>query len=442
MLKKFVIFTLFALIAFAIPIEHKYDKLFRFFSLTLIPQGLEISPHYDPKLYFYLSDIAALFILIFSMKNKNFFKNPLWLLFFCAIISIALSPFKAYPICYTRLLQLISPIILYSFLANGLSADDRSKLTKIIFTSIIVASFFQAAVAFLQFYYQSPLGLRIFGETTNPNYFSITKDGKTLNIMRSCGTFTHPNTFGGFMALSIFASSALFFLQKNGKWIFIATIPIQILAMCLSFSRSALFGWAIGTAIWVLFLLYSQKNNPIIRKFILVTSVSFGLIFLSLFNLYSQRGGVVNYTETTKMSDSVRLKHQKASFKIIKDHPLFGVGFSQFTERSQKYLVNEKDPEVFLTAPHNIFLFLASETGLVSLFIFAFWILSLLYKTIKSQITIEQIASLSIFATFLFIGLCDFYLILFQEGRLMFFIVAGLLASQLSPTFKHKEEFA
>src|SRR3990167_2983373 len=125
MSKKYVVTAfLLALLAFLIPIEHKYDKLFRFFSLTLVPPGLEISKQYDQKIYFYLSDIIVLLLtgiglFWFRIPLQKWFGNFLWVVWLCALISILVSPFASYPIPYFRLLQLFTPIALFSFLANS-----------------------------------------------------------------------------------------------------------------------------------------------------------------------------------------------------------------------------------------------------------------------------------------------------------------------------------
>ena len=120
-MKKTILATaLLMLLAFLIPIEHKYDKLFRYFSLTLIPKGLEISKGFDKKIYFYVSDflsMSLLFIGIFWFKIplRRFFAHPLWIVFVCALASIIVSPFIHYPLAYIRLLQLMTPLLLFSF---------------------------------------------------------------------------------------------------------------------------------------------------------------------------------------------------------------------------------------------------------------------------------------------------------------------------------------
>src|SRR3990167_7747513 len=116
------------LLVFLIPFEHKYDKLFRFVSLTLIPEGLELSKSFDKKIYFYLSDLIVLTISCLALFKKEislkpFFFHPLWIVFLAAIVSILASPFFNYPLPYIRLLQLFTPFALYSYLKC--KGDDK-----------------------------------------------------------------------------------------------------------------------------------------------------------------------------------------------------------------------------------------------------------------------------------------------------------------------------
>ena len=121
MSRKFLVAVgILVLFAFLIPIEHKYDKWFRFFSIKLIPEGLSVTGQYEKKIYFYLSDFLALALtwiglVSFRIPLKKWFASPLWIVWICAFLSILVSPFSHYPIPYFRLLQLFTPIALFSF---------------------------------------------------------------------------------------------------------------------------------------------------------------------------------------------------------------------------------------------------------------------------------------------------------------------------------------
>jgi len=448
MTKKFLIAAaLLALLAFAFPIEHKYDKLFRFFSLTLIPDGLSITQGYEKKIYFYISDLVALillFLALFSFRTplKRFFGNPIWIVFLCAIVSIIASPFAHYPVAYIRLFQLLTPLILFSFLSTSLNDTERTKITRYLLIAIVAAGLCQTTIAITQYFHQAPLGLRLIGETNQLGTFPIQDGSRWLfdkltygkrlptEIMRASGTFPHANVFGGFMVVSMLATYALIMQAKKYKWILALTLPFQLFALSVSFSRAALFAWAISTFIWFSLILYQRGlKDRTLRTLAIVMVLAFTFTGTALFNQYAHRGGVVNYNAVAKGSDAIRRVHQRLALKILQDRPLTGLGFSQFSERSAPYFSSEANSYTRSTAPHNIFLFLACETGLISLAAFLSMIALLLWSAFKAPKTIETATFTALLIGFIFIGCCDFYPILFQQGKLMFFLIAGLLAA-------------
>ncbi len=426
---------LIVLLAFLIPIEHKYDKLFRFYSLTLIPNGLEISSTYDPKLYFYISDLIGLILLAIALSSiplKRFFFNPLWIVWISALLSITFSPFACYPVAYTRLLQLLTPIVLFSFISHGFSEEERPKLTQAVLMAVVIASLFQTAVAVAQYFHQAPLGLRLLGETNEKTIFTIQDGSRWLIdqflqrkagpvVMRAAGTFTHANVFGGFMFFSIIATYALSI--RFPKIAFV--LPFQIFALAISYSRAALFAWALATLCW-----FVQMRFP--KQLFSIIAFSFLLSASLLGNQYFHRGGIVNSTSLSKDSNEIRIFHQKTALSIIKEVPFFGLGFSQFSERAQKFFPEDARAYVKSTAPHNIFLFLACETGLISLFAFLAFLFLLFWNLFQNSISVESATFSSLLIGFLFIGFCDFYPILFQQGKLMFFLSAALLPQKFA----------
>lgn len=432
-------------LAFAIPIEHKYDKLFRFYSLSLIPEGLKISQSYEKKIYFYISDLIAITLFLmgifwFRIPFKRLFGNPLWIVFLCAIISIIASPFFNYPIPYIRLLQLFTPIALFSFISTAFSDEERIKVVRYIGIAIVAAGLFQSAIAITQYFHQAPLGLRILGETTQIGTFVIESGSRWLlddllnykgepTIMRAAGTLPHTNVFGGFMVLSLLTTYAFLIQTEKRRWLLSLLLFLQFFAMSLSYSRASLFAWAISTFIWFGLMVYHYGfKNKRLQHIALVIAVSLGLTATLLHKQYFYRGGVINYNSLARDSDNIRKFHQRRAIYILKDHPLFGLGFSQFSEGASPYFPKATDAYTRATAPHNIFLFLACETGLISLIAFLFFIATLFNSFLRSFMTLETITFTSLLIGFIFIGCCDFYPILFQQGKLMFFLTAALIA--------------
>ena len=437
-------------VAFAIPIEHKYDKLFRFFSLKLIPPNVVLPSFFEKKIYFYPSDIFALGLLciaVFALRIsvRRFFVSRgaifLWIVFLLSLISIVLSPLAQYPIPYIRLLQLATPFLLFCFLSNACTDEEKSKLSSLVIGCVALAALAQSGIAIAQYAMQGPLGLRLLGELNGFSFFHVASGRKWLfdfaniyaspSIIRASGTFPHANVLGGFLSISMLALYS-FFSMPRWRLLSALLIPIQFFAMSLTFSRSALFSWMLGTLIW--FGLQMKKNgfkttvrDSSIRLLFSSICVAFIFSFAVLYEQISQRGGIVNYNLTAQGSDAQRIQFQNVALEIIKDHPLHGTGFQQLSVRTIDYVRN--DPNYFQAgATHNIYLYLAAETGLFSLAAFLFFIFSLLWAALKSPCTPLLSSLTAIFIAFLFIGGCDFYPLLFQQGKIPFFLAAGLLA--------------
>lgn len=441
-----------ALLVFGLPIEHKYDKLFRHSNLSLIPEGLSLPPGFDQKIYFYISDIVSIILFtcvlfafkipmrrIFLEKGASF----LWVIFFCAAISITLSPLSHYPVVYTRLLQILTPILLFTFFTQ---THLTEKNLKILFSLFVFAGLIQCSFAIMQYFSQEPLGLRILSESRDaPATFDIASGKRWLfdspssmiTIKRAIGTLPHCNILGGFLALSIIISYSLIALAKKTwkKYAIGLTLIIQFFALSISYSRSAIYGVVLGTIVW--FAWAAKRGNIRSYRFLsAMIAISITISAALLSEQYLHRGGIINYNTLVQNSDQVRIKAQTTAIKMILDHPFFGIGYQQFSGGSAAYVAEGSDTP----GTHNIYLFLAAETGIFALLAFLGFIASVLFKALKAPFSPQLASLLSIFVMFLFIGGCDFYPILSQQGKLMFFLTASLLVAEAQRVTQSQEK--
>lgn len=450
--------VLFLLLAFAIPIEHKYDKLFRFFSLTLIPDGFQVHEGYDKKIYFYASDLISIFLALFWMQRplRSYFTGKgavyLWVIFFLALNSILHSSFASYPIPYCRLLQLLSPILLFTFLAQSFTSEESRKRIALGFLfAIAAAGLIQSGIAIAQYFHQGSLGLRLFGEhrfsqEIGGPAFGIYDGSRWIfdrifhrespyhHIVRAFGTLPHPNVLGGFLAISLLCCYGLIAQFSRWRLWIAATLPFQFFALCTSYSRSALFGWALGTAAWFGWTYWKKREFSRFLPLAVLLSASISAALLS--DQFNHRGGIINYNSVAQNSDQIRHVYQNVAFEMLKKNPITGVGYSQFSAQAAPYFPKDMPPNMELTGAHNIYLFLAGETGLLSLAALLLFFGTILFNAARLPHSPALASLLSIFLTLLFIGGCDFYPLLFQQGKLLLFSTAGLLAAH----FIRKEE--
>ncbi len=433
---------LLCLLVFAIPLEHIYNKFFRFYSLTLIPEGLSIPEHFYKKIYFYPSDwivltLIALALFCFRIPWRSlFFYNGafyLWVILFLSFLSLAVSPFAHYPVPYTHLWHFATPFFLFSFMANALASEDRRKIIVLVLGCFICTALIQSAFAIAQYMIQGPLGLRrLFGE---PSVFAlipipggrrwifdtVVSGVELKSIIRPSGTMGHANVLGRFLGAALIACYPFFENPKLKKPLSLC-FPFLFFAMTLTFSRSALFGWLFGTLFFFSTAVWrngwrATLVRPSIKSLGLLIAASITFSFAILHEQIFLRGGIVNYNGVSHGADLERLHWQAGALATIQKHPLLGCGFEQIP-----------------VPVHNIYLYLAAESGLCSLLAFFLFIGTVLKIALRSPPSPELGALSAMFVASLLIGLCEPSPPFSQESRLLFFLPACLIALQKEPS--------
>ncbi|MBI2742441.1 MAG: O-antigen ligase family protein [Chlamydiales bacterium] len=434
---------LFAILVFPFQKKHKI-----FSSLaSQITASFSFPEAFQQSIYFYLSDISLVVIgiLFFCMRGRLFSGSAKYLVYLILISSISLvfSNSGNCTLHYIRLLHFFMIALLFSALENRLFFSDIKGLFTKIASIILILSLFESAVGISQYIMQSEIGLKFLGEgKALPAFHApegklwifdqfFNRAGEARAMIRSMGTFVHPNIFGGFMMFAIPMSYYLFTQSENRKkrTLIAAAIFFQILTLLLTFSRSALFAWMIASSAWLFFSFRMKKSErpKLSRPLIGAVLVSLLLAVFIVFPALKERGGVINYNETAKKSDHGRIFFQDIAFKMIREHPLVGVGYNQYVVHMQEYTPEPLERHQFYPV-HNIYLLVASETGLFGALALLFFIGSIFFRALKSEMTPMLATLLSIFLGLLFIGCCDYYLLGSQPGRLLLFITAGLIA--------------
>lgn len=420
------------LIVFLIPLQKRFHKPFRDFANALYDPSWNLPALFEKNIGFFAVDIPLMLLFFFTLKRvpwRDLFfqgeKKFLTAFLLAAVVSIVLSVHPAYALYYFRWLHLLLPAGLFYFLSS--TPVERRTL----FFTILFASLLQSLIACAQYFLQDSIGLKLLGEAclhskhqTGASFFSANgslwlfgpeKEGRFL--IRAYGTLPHPNILGGFLTMGLIVTCSLF-QESRRKFFFAAALAIQVFALALTFSRAALF-FFVGAAFLLILLAYRRKEKVAALSWTLVASLAVSVALL--FSQIVHRGGVFNYNAAAQASDQGRIAYQKVAAAMIRDHPVFGVGFYNFF-----LFVGEYVKEGALSIVHNIYLLIAAETGLVGLALFAAFIGAVVWKGWQGRDDPKTAAMLCLCIAFAAIGFCDFYLIFHQQGRLMLFLAAGL----------------
>jgi len=463
--------TLLFLLFLLIPFQKRFHGYFDRLSRSLPLPDLPLPDFFSRKLHLFVSDfliVALALLILFSLKTslRAFFwegsSKYLTLLFFAFFVSTATSLTKTYPLQYCRLFE-FSLIFLFFNGIRCLSAKiDLPRFIYRLAWLIVYVSIAQCALGIYQYFTQEAIGLALFGEKSpktfvfhNPGNHTWILNGlfgikHDLNyLFRVSGTFLHPNILGGFLFFAILAAYYLYgtIFSKIKRIGLQLLILLQFFTLYLSFSRAAILALTISTLLWCVlqwnYLRRKRESNSasLKRLGILGGTVLCGVV-AGIVLLYPQikgRGGLINYNSVSKGADSERVIYMKVAVDMIKEHPLLGVGYNNFQLHS--HLVKSKFPDNHLFAKvHNIYLLIASESGLIGGGFFLLFLVSLLrtaWRGFRSADFFQEKAFLfSTFLGFLIIGCCDFYFLEGPQGALPFFGVAGLLYGISSYFFK------
>ena len=210
------------------------------------------------------------------------------------------------------------------------------------------------------------------------------------------------------------------------KWLKIPLILVFIALMFATGSRGPVL------SIVITFLVYFLLNfSKLFLRSILIVGLSFGLIFSFNINKeLSDLGNIdrifMNFSSqgVKKKSTSARVVFNQRSLELIKEYPL-GVGAGNWQK-----MINKQNPRHLIKHeyPHNIFLEIAAEYGLISVLLFILIIINTIYLGLKKIKITDSIFSLypMFFYLFLFYFINSMVSGMIIDARILF-IVSGLI---------------
>ncbi|MBI5153135.1 MAG: O-antigen ligase family protein [Parcubacteria group bacterium] len=402
--------------------------------LVFIPFGIKkveaifVYPWGSKPIFLYMIDIAILFLFLFWYLRKGwrdivFSSSTKALLLFSssAILSLVFAFHRGLG-AYT-LLHLLYGVFLFFYLSTHPFLKQE-----VAFRAILVGVALQTIVGLLQFQAQKSIGISYLGETffgahipgTATFYFGAEK------LVRVPGTFLHPNILGAFLLMGSLLT--LYFFLRGKKifsffgWSFLY-YSINLLLL-LTFSRSSITTVSLLTLIYCA-VSYRTYHAKILRVFL--------IWFFVLLTLWSMFGNVLKArfeNSFNELSYKHRVIYNEIGVRVIKEHPLFGVGIGNFTDyafREKLYQARQLSFSFLYQPIHNLYLLITAEIGVLGFLAF-FIFLILLFKTRMYEVFIdERVLVLScIMGGFLILGLADHYFWDLEQGIVMFWLIVGL----------------
>jgi O-antigen ligase len=311
--------------------------------------------------YQILFTLSVIYFTYMAFKDKNIQlpKSAYWLLAFTlvALLSLVINydlipkPSKNFGRLKYFIFGVGGIFVLRSWI-NTASEKTKKILLNTFFLSIVIAGF--AAL------------------------YSFTKSSRADGL-----TDTMRYGYGSAMML-LTLLSAILHKDKLGKWfnwkVAVPVFIIGFIGMYVSYTRGALLGFLCGLP----FVLYFFNKK---LGYVLGGLAVLGV--LALVGIYLFGSGESNsrfLVNKNNASDVIRRSQWKAAIIATQEKPLLGWGLSNFhsqlTRIKPDYDLDAKDYND--AHSHNLFLEIASGTGLVGLFLFLGWVLSWAWESFKA----------------------------------------------------------
>jgi len=192
-------------------------------------------------------------------------------------------------------------------------------------------------------------------------------------MMRIESTLENSNNLGAFLVLSIFSFLTLFLKEKEWKKkvLYGTGTFLVAISLLLTQSRNAWLAFAAGCLCYV--ILYNWKSI-----------IYFIIIFVGMLFIPQVRDRIAQFNDPSQNGSRIEL--WKTALKMIKAQPLLGVGNGNYATKYDQYYTGYKDISYKAHGqfhPHNIFLKIQSELGVMGTLAFIGFIGSMFFKLVK-----------------------------------------------------------
>jgi O-antigen ligase len=190
------------------------------------------------------------------------------------------------------------------------------------------------------------------------------------------GAMSHYMTYSGLLMLVICAAAARLLFGRRGRTWPALVMPALIVALALTLGRSAWIGASVAIA-----LLLALKD----LRLTILLPIFVAILFAIAPGMVTKR--VMSIFDVQEPTNQDRLAMIEIGARIVKDHPLTGVGPNMiprvYEQYRPDYAINKVNPHL-----HNVPLQIAAERGVPALAIWSWFVVSLfvaLFRLFRSH---------------------------------------------------------
>lgn len=289
-----------------------------------------------------------------------------------------------------------------------------------------------------------------------PNFNSSQKAHLYEQVQRNhhaVGLSNHYSQNGIYMAISVCASFALFFMESHkNKLLKTLLLSVVFIALVLTGKRGALIFSVFAILISYIICKKGAFSSKLIAVLFVLSSISLVIYAISFYiegiAASLERITAMFFTENTASDISNgRFKLYAIAWNFFKGSPLFGIGWREFS----KEVVNFYNQDSVLRDAHNVFLQLLCETGVTGFLIFISLFISAIAQTIQLMLKCtkdllylsdktKMVLTFSLCYQIFFLAYCITGNPLYDLETVYVYIISIGFSSGIY--FQHKEEIA
>lgn len=245
---------------------------------------------------------------------------------------------------------------------------------------------------------------------------SVVEHG-VYRVLRIYGGFSHPNIFGGWLALGVLTTLLLSSKVESKREAILCAVTVSLfsIALLLTYARSAWLAVIVGGACLLFVVIRSHRAHQFFWLAVVASMLSVVIVGVSQFDHIVARGDTSSRLESYSVNE--RLRTQQEGVAVIAQHPLIGTG-------PNAELLHMPPP---LEPPHNIFLLAVVNLGAVG-----FSVLVSIIVLLKQGRRPKVFPAVVYIAPLFVIGLFDHYLWSYWSGHVLI-AVAILLSTTQDP---------
>lgn len=262
------------------------------------------------------------------------------------------------------------------------------ELKKPIYMALSFLGVIESFIGIIQFHLKHSVGMHFFGEpiiNVFTNGIAKIDLSNGTKFIRAYGTFSHPNSLSAFLLIAFVVTSYLVFSDR--RLIYYINLFLIIIGITVTFSRAAFVALAIfivGAALTFIFTKVEERK----RLFYYGFAVFIGIIVsVASYGTFLSTRATVTDTSTTE-----RIAYDRTGITIVKENPLFGGGLG-----SVIYKVSDLMPQNIqswmIEPPHNYFVIVSDETGIIGLIIFSSLLIYILNLYVQNFRKIKSVAN-------------------------------------------------